>query len=130
MKKNSIFFGIFLTSMYRSSVLACSKHSFFQYQHPTNANAEPTANTKATKKAEITGKRKRQFKLFLSQVVKVVSDHHYNTVMRQATSLQWVCEEIEKNYDIQQKGVHFFNILDLTVVKPESSLCGLAPKVF
>ena len=35
LKKNSIFFGIFLTSMYRSSVLACSKHHFPRYQHPS-----------------------------------------------------------------------------------------------
>ena len=38
-KKNAFFFGIFLTGMYRSSVLACSKHTFFHYQHPTSGTA-------------------------------------------------------------------------------------------
>ena len=33
------------------------------------------------------GKHRRQLKMFLSQVTKVVSDNHYNTVMRHATSL-------------------------------------------
>ena len=35
MKKKMEFFGIFLTSMYRSSDLAGRKHNFFHYQHPT-----------------------------------------------------------------------------------------------
>ena len=43
----------------------------------------------------------------------VVSSNHYNFVMRQATSLDWVYSEIRKDYDIQQKGVHFFNLCDL-----------------
>ena len=34
LEKKIDFFGIFLTSMYRSSDLACSKHDFFHYQHP------------------------------------------------------------------------------------------------
>ena len=42
----------------------------------------------APDEAEILPKRKRQLKTFLSQVAKVVSENHYNTVMRQATSLQ------------------------------------------
>ena len=33
--KNMDFFCIFLTSMYRSSDLAGSKHNFFHYQHPS-----------------------------------------------------------------------------------------------
>ena len=50
---------------------------------------------------------------FLNQVAKIVSSNHYNFVMRQATSLEWVYSEIRKDYNIQQKGVHFFNLLNL-----------------
>ena len=35
LKEKKFCFGIFLTIMYRSSVLACSKLLFFHYQHPT-----------------------------------------------------------------------------------------------
>ena len=69
-------------------------------------NAEANAGLKASKKAEITAKRKGQLKTFLSQVAKAVSEHNYHTLMRQATSLQWVYFKIRKDYNIQQKGVH------------------------
>ena len=52
----------------------------------------PTQALKAGKKADSIGKRRRQLRTFLSQ---------------------WVYKEIRKDYNIQQKGVHFFNILDL-----------------
>ena len=76
-------------------------------------DTEATVALKDTKKAKIMGKRRRQLKTFLNQVAKVVSDNHYNFIMWQATSLDWVYEEIRKDYNIQQKGVHFFNIIDL-----------------
>jgi len=69
--------------------------------------------TRATDEAQTLNKRRRQLKTFLSQVAKVVSENNYSTVMRQATSLNWIYTEIRKDYDIQQKGVHFFNILEV-----------------
>ena len=47
-------------------------------------------------------------------MAKCVSEHNYNIAMRQATSLQWVYDKIRKYKDIQNKGVHFFDILDIT----------------
>ena len=48
----------------------------------------------------------------LSIVGKCVSEGHYNSVVRHATSLTWIYEMLKSDYDIQSKGVHFFNILD------------------
>ena len=48
----------------------------------TLAEAEDTAIMKAAKRTEILAKRKRQLKTFLSQVAKVITDNHYNVVMR------------------------------------------------
>ena len=60
------------------------------------ATEEATANAKTAKRAEILNKRKRQLKP-ASQVAKVISEHHYNTVMKQATSLHWVYNKIKKD---------------------------------
>ena len=47
---------------------------------------------------------------------------HYDAVVRHATSKQWVYDILRLDYDIQQKGINFFNILDLqydeTIVTP------------
>ena len=54
----------------------------------------------------------------LSLVGKCVSQGHYNSVMRHSTSLTGIYQMLRSDYDIQQKGIHFFNILD---VKYDSS---------
>ena len=76
-------------------------------------NREPNEQDKVTKREALLNKKRRELKTFLNQVAKVVSANHYNFVMRQATSLEWVYREIRKDYNIQQKGVYFFNLLDL-----------------
>ena len=48
----------------------------------------------------------------LSIVGKCVSEGHYDSVVRHSTSLKWIFDMLRSDYDIQSKGVHFFNILD------------------
>ena len=48
----------------------------------------------------------------LSIVAKCVSEGHYNQVVKHSTSFTWIYEMLKSDYDIQCKGVHFFNILD------------------
>ena len=48
----------------------------------------------------------------LSIVGKCVSEGHYNSVIKHATSLEWIYNMLRADYDIQNKGVHFFNILE------------------
>ena len=57
-------------------------------------NREPTEPEKVAKRETILNKRRRELKTFLNQVAKFVSTNHYNFVMRQATSLDWVYSEI------------------------------------
>ena len=57
--------------------------------------------------------RQRQLRTVLSVVGKCVSIGHYDSVMRNSTSLQWIYEMLRCDYDIQKKGIHFFNLLDL-----------------
>ena len=48
----------------------------------------------------------------LSIVGKCVSEGHYNSVIKHSTSLNWIYNMLRCDYDIQNKGVHFFNVLD------------------
>ena len=49
----------------------------------------------------------------LSIVGKCVNEGHYNSVIKHATSLQWIYDMLRSDYDIKSKGVHFFNILEV-----------------
>ena len=49
----------------------------------------------------------------LSLVGKCVSEGHYTSVIKHSTSLNWIYEMLRRDYDIQSKGVHFFNVLEV-----------------
>ena len=57
--------------------------------------------------------RNKHLKVFLTIVAKTVAESHYSTVMKHSTSLEWIYEELRKDYDIQTKGIHFLNLIDL-----------------
>ena len=67
--------------------------------------------------------RRAQLRTFLSIVAKACDVNHYNVVTRHSTSLQWIYDKLREDYDIQQKGIHFFNLLDLHY-KPGASVMG------
>jgi hypothetical protein len=58
--------------------------------------------------------RQRQLRTVLSIIGKCVSLGHYYAVMRNSTSMQWIFDMLRNDYDIQKKGIHFFNLLDLS----------------
>ena len=49
---------------------------------------------------ELLQERQRQLRTFLSQIASCVSTKHYATIMRHATSLQWIYNRIRQDYDI------------------------------
>ena len=55
-----------------------------------NLNVNPAPPNPQQHRDNLLNKRRRQLKTFLSQVAKCVSENHYTTVMRQATSLEWI----------------------------------------
>ena len=67
----------------------------------------------AAKDAAKLKQRCRDLRTVLSIVGKCVSQGHYDAVVRHSTSLQSVFNMLRMDYDIQQKGIHFLNILDL-----------------
>ena len=58
-------------------------------------------------------KLRKDLRTVLSIVGKCVSEGHYNSVVRHSTSLKWIYDNLRSDYDIQKKGIHFFNILDI-----------------
>ena len=57
--------------------------------------------------------RRRQLRTFISQIAKSCHKSDFQTIMRQSTSFQWIMDKLRENYDIQKKGVHFLNIIDI-----------------
>ena len=68
--------------------------------------------------------RNRHLKMFLSLIAKCVSDGHHTMVMQHSTSLEYIFEELRKDYDIQAKGIHFLNLIELKY--DESSMTPIA----
>ena len=58
-------------------------------------------------------KRRRDLRTFLSIIGKCVSSGHYAAVVKHSTSMESIYAMLRRDYDIQQKGIHFLNILDL-----------------
>ena len=59
-------------------------------------------------------KRCRDLRTVLSILGKCVSQGHYTTVIRHSTSFDDICNTLRSDYDIMKKGIHFFNLLELT----------------
>ena len=57
--------------------------------------------------------RVKDLRTVLSIVGKCVSQGHYDAVVRHSTSMESIYNMLRCDYDIQQKGIHFLNILDM-----------------
>ena len=55
----------------------------------------------------------KDLRQFVALVAKYVHQDYYNPIVRHSTSLSWIYNKIREDYDIQQQGVHFLNIMDL-----------------
>ena len=64
---------------------------------------------------------RKNLRTTLSIIGKCVSQGHYTSVIRHSTSLEWIFNMLRSDYDIQQKGIHFFNILEVKYVANNST---------
>ena len=69
--------------------------------------ADRNLNTQAAREEKLRSVRTK-LRTVLSIIGKCVSEGHYNPVIRHATSLQWIYETLRADYDIKQRGIHFF----------------------
>ena len=56
---------------------------------------------------------RRELRQFLTIIAKFVQQDYYNPIIRHSTSLQWIYDKIRQDFNIQQQGIHFFNVMDL-----------------
>ena len=57
--------------------------------------------------------KNRNLRTFLSIIGKCVSQGHYSSVVKHSQSFTHICSNLRRDYDIQKKGIHFLNILEL-----------------
>ena len=76
-------------------------------------NEERITRPKSPDLEEHLPKIRRELRQFITLVAKYVHMDYYNPIVRHSTSLQWVYKKIREDYDIQQQGIHFLNILDI-----------------
>ena len=62
---------------------------------------------------ELLAKRRRELRTFIGLIAKVAAKNMYAGIVRHSISLQWVYDRIREQYDIQNRGIHFLNIIDL-----------------
>ena len=77
-----------------------------------NRPAEDVANC-ADVLAELLSNRRRELRTFIGQIAKAASKNMYAGIVRHSTSLEWVYNKLREEYDIQTKGIHFLNIINL-----------------
>ena len=56
---------------------------------------------------------RRELRQFITIIAKYVHQDYYNPIIRHSSSLQWIYKKIRQDYNIEQKGIFFLNILDL-----------------
>ena len=75
---------------------------------------EENAQNREARQRELLAKRRRELRTFIGQVAKSASKNMYAAIVRHATSLEWIYNKIREDYDIQTKGIHYLNIVDVT----------------
>lgn len=77
------------------------------YPNRIQTFADPDAD------AATLAKRRKQLRTFLGHIAKSCHKSDFQTIMRHSTSFDWIIKKLRENYDIQKKGVHFLNIVDI-----------------
>ena len=58
-------------------------------------------------------KYQRELRQFLTIIAKLIHPDYYNPILRHSTSLDWIYTRLRQDFDIQQKGIHFLNLIDI-----------------
>ena len=58
-------------------------------------------------------KHRKQLRSFITLISERVHEDYYNPIHRHSTSLQWIYDKVRQDYDLEQQGIHFLQIIDL-----------------
>ena len=56
---------------------------------------------------------RRELRQFLTIIAKLIHEDYYHPIIRHSTSLDWIYTRLRQDLNIQQKGIHFMNIIDM-----------------
>ena len=78
-------------------------------KNPDRIPDRPESDTDTSDIEEI----RRSLKTMLTVIADFIHEDSYNPISRQSTSLQWIYNKIQRDYNIQKQGIHFLQIIDL-----------------
>ena len=55
---------------------------------------------------------RKELRQLLMIIAKFIHEDYYQPIVRHSTSIDWIYKKIRQDYGIEQKGIHFLNILD------------------
>ena len=56
---------------------------------------------------------RKELRHLLMIIAKFIHEDYYQPIVRHSTSIDWIYKKIRQDYGIEQKGIHFLNILDV-----------------
>ena len=56
---------------------------------------------------------RKELRQFLAIIAKLIHPDYFNPILRHSTSLEWIYTRIRQDYNLEQQGIFFLNILDI-----------------
>ena len=56
---------------------------------------------------------RKELRQFLAIIAKLIHPDYFNPILRHSTSLEWIYNRIRQDYNLEQQGIFFLNILDI-----------------
>ena len=81
---------------------------------PAEQDEKRILTPKGTDTADSLPDTRRELRQFITIVAKYVHQDYYHPIIRHSTSLKWIYKKIREDLNLQQQGIHFFNILDIS----------------
>ena len=88
-------------------------------------NENRLAAVKGTDTADLLPKRRRQLNNYLTVIAGCASKDQYMHIIKQATSLKWIWDELRYVYQHQHKGKDFLNIVEIKWNPPHTTAIGV-----
>ncbi len=56
---------------------------------------------------------RRELRQFLTIIAKLIHEDYYHPIIRHSISMEWIYKRLRQDLNIEQKGIHFMNIIDM-----------------
>ena len=66
-------------------------------------------------------KRRKQLWTFLTIIARACHENDYKPIIKHSKCVKWIVNKLREDHDIQKKGIHFLNLLDITYDQEETT---------